>query len=435
MQVNLKNIGVIKSADIELDGLTVLTGCNDTGKSTVGKSLYCLYHGLASYNANLDNNVTDYLSTLFSELEKVCLANKIPLTFADILYDISKKTSVNNILSKSVQRLAKFSNYLSEHKLIDNNYKKKLENISKQFDELFTNDFRAQMMIRSLLDKFNEEFNGNPTNIYTKANIYSITINDNDKSSKIIVSKDTIQGIEKLNESGIAFDDAIYIDTPLALSDTTEIIPISYRHIMRNNHIKDLTDKLLEPSSKNKNVAIRVYMENKWKNIDRKIHSVLNGTIAFDNRHLQYKTKDSTFDVGNIANGLKAYGIIRRLIDNGHLDKNVLLIIDEPEVHLHPAWQLDFAELLVMLVHDLDLTMLLTTHSPYFLQALDVFSQRHKIDKKTHFYLAERDGNSATVRNIDDNIDETYKLLAAPIMRLREYAAEQNIDESDGEPC
>ena len=57
------------------------------------------------------------------------------------------------------------------------------------------------------------------------------------------------------------------------------------------------------------------------------------------------------------------------------------------------------------------------------------------IFKKTHFYLAERDGNSATVRNIDDNIDETYKLLAAPIMRLREYAAEQNIDESDGEPC
>jgi predicted ATPase len=36
MKLTIKNIGVIKEADIELSGLTVIAGENDSGKSTVG---------------------------------------------------------------------------------------------------------------------------------------------------------------------------------------------------------------------------------------------------------------------------------------------------------------------------------------------------------------------------------------------------------------
>ena len=42
MRLYLKNIGMIKEADVKLDGLTVIAGENDTGKSTVGKSLFAL---------------------------------------------------------------------------------------------------------------------------------------------------------------------------------------------------------------------------------------------------------------------------------------------------------------------------------------------------------------------------------------------------------
>ena len=40
MQLRLENIGMIKEADVAIDGLTVIAGENDTGKSTVGKSLF-----------------------------------------------------------------------------------------------------------------------------------------------------------------------------------------------------------------------------------------------------------------------------------------------------------------------------------------------------------------------------------------------------------
>lgn len=43
MQIRLKNIGIVKDSTIVLDGLTVITGKNNSGKTTVGKTLYSLF--------------------------------------------------------------------------------------------------------------------------------------------------------------------------------------------------------------------------------------------------------------------------------------------------------------------------------------------------------------------------------------------------------
>ena len=42
MQIKLENIGIIKNSTIVLDGLTIVTGKNNSGKTTVGKTLYAL---------------------------------------------------------------------------------------------------------------------------------------------------------------------------------------------------------------------------------------------------------------------------------------------------------------------------------------------------------------------------------------------------------
>ncbi|MDQ7086087.1 MAG: hypothetical protein Q9M36_14765 [Sulfurovum sp.] len=42
MTLQLKNIGMIKEANVKIDGLTVIAGENDTGKSTVGKMLFSI---------------------------------------------------------------------------------------------------------------------------------------------------------------------------------------------------------------------------------------------------------------------------------------------------------------------------------------------------------------------------------------------------------
>ena len=42
MKIELTNIGMLESATVKLDGLTIIAGENDTGKSTVGKILFCI---------------------------------------------------------------------------------------------------------------------------------------------------------------------------------------------------------------------------------------------------------------------------------------------------------------------------------------------------------------------------------------------------------
>ena len=40
MIFSINNIGIIKSAEVKVDGLTVISGANNSGKTTVGKALY-----------------------------------------------------------------------------------------------------------------------------------------------------------------------------------------------------------------------------------------------------------------------------------------------------------------------------------------------------------------------------------------------------------
>lgn len=40
MKVTLKNIGLVESAEINIGGLTVITGHNSVGKSFIGKAIY-----------------------------------------------------------------------------------------------------------------------------------------------------------------------------------------------------------------------------------------------------------------------------------------------------------------------------------------------------------------------------------------------------------
>ena len=68
----------------------------------------------------------------------------------------------------------------------------------------------------------------------------------------------------------------------------------------------------------------------------------------------------------NLSTGLKTFSIIKTLLLNGALETNGTLILDEPEIHLHPTWQLVYAEIIVLLQKEFDLSVVITTHSNFF---------------------------------------------------------------------
>jgi len=134
----------------------------------------------------------------------------------------------------------------------------------------------------------------------------------------------------------------------------------------------------------------------------------------------QENDSDVSLDLKNVSTGLKTFVILKTLLLNGSLEENGILVLDEPEIHLHPEWQLVFAELIVLMQKEFDMHILLNTHSPYFLDAIEVYSNKHGIARKCKYYLAEDDGSTASISDVSDNIEKIYEKLAMPMQELED---------------
>ena len=48
MELKIRNVGKIDSTDIEIKGITIIAGLNGTGKSTVSRSLFAMFHSFSN---------------------------------------------------------------------------------------------------------------------------------------------------------------------------------------------------------------------------------------------------------------------------------------------------------------------------------------------------------------------------------------------------
>ena len=112
--------------------------------------------------------------------------------------------------------------------------------------------------------------------------------------------------------------------------------------------------------------------------------------------------------------------ILKQLLLSGAIEYNGTIILDEPEIHLHPDWQLVFAELIVLLHKEFGMHVLLNTHSPYFLRAIQVYSAKHGVADRCKYYLAEMVETYAVIEDVSDDIDKIYQKLSAPLQELED---------------
>ena len=122
-------------------------------------------------------------------------------------------------------------------------------------------------------------------------------------------------------------------------------------------------------------------------------------------------------------------GILQLLLENRELTENSFLILDEPEVHLHPEWQVKLAEILVLLVKDLNVNLFINSHSPQFIEAIEVYSVKYSLRDETNFYLTRKDENSEkyNVEKIEyKNLYELYENLGNPYDTLNKIR-DQNL--------
>lgn len=418
MDVKIRNIGIIKEADLKLDGITVITGINDSGKSSVGKALFSLGYGISSYENNIDDDAMDYISEEFYQVMK--MAGKIPVeeNFENILSErAGKRFFIRQFSFEHVENeLKNLEEDMLDIPKVDE-FHEKIKILREKIERIRSSNFRSMVRKRTVNTVFLSEFEKKINNVFSgEKGVVELRDNDDISLGVAIVGDEIkeIYGSSLLdNDKNELFSEVSLINTPLIIDD---LRLIQSRRIF--NHKSDILAKLSRADRSVANIIESAEQNEIQDAIELEFRKVLKGNIIHKSSFF-YEDKGERFSLSSLASGMKSYAVIKLLLDNGYLKNNSLLIIDEPEVHLHPEWQLLFAELLFVLNKKLKVKLLLATHSPYFLQALEVFSKKYDLQKDIHFYLSQREDVGTVLHNIDDNLEATYKLMAKPIQYLQ----------------
>ena len=418
MKLSIKNVGKLKEADVEINGITVITGENDTGKSTVGKVLWSVFNGFYEIDEKVYNEKVSELEKIIDEIIKENVYKNLSTDY-NSFFEIFNSTREKI----AIEFLKENKNYSEDEiKIIINNYKKdlKIENISNFVQEINeTLKISDKEIIKVIVSRImNKEFHNQINAIFSKEkmNIGEISLKIKDKEIDLKIENNEISDVQNYF---LINKETMYIDNPFILD--------SY-DFEDENHQTHLATNVF---SENENSVIsEIKVKKKLNNIYQKLNSVLSGEILENkNSKFVYRKNGEDIDLKNLSTGLKTFAIIKMLLQNGTLEENGTIILDEPEIHLHPEWQLKFAELIVLLQREFGMHILLTTHSPYFLNAIEVFSERHKIDDKCKYYVAENEGNSSIIKDVTGNTREIYRKLARPIQDLENIRYSSDLDE------
>ena len=181
------------------------------------------------------------------------------------------------------------------------------------------------------------------------------------------------------------------------------------------------------------NIFDSLFAEKSLEEIYAILNDVVEGKILFQNDGIRMENKkfSKPINVNNLSTGLKTFVILKILLERGILKEKDVLILDEPEIHLHPKWQMQYAQIIVLLQKFFDLSIIVTTHSADFLAAIEYYAKKHGNIDKCKFYLAENRNDFNTFADVTDRTEEIYKQMFAPKFRLDElnYELDENEDE------
>ena len=217
------------------------------------------------------------------------------------------------------------------------------------------------------------------------------------------------------------FDSVYFIDDPYVIEDPRVyqfIAPRkrtdSYVQSRIVNHREDMR-RLMRKPEEDKKISETLYQEKQLENVMKQINEIVPGMVSGGT----YYTPEMKIKVGNLATGFKIFSIIKKILTENDLSDKTLLILDEPESHLHPEWINRLAEVIVLLVKECNITVLLTTHSPNFLLAVDALMRKYDIRDKCHFYQTEQEEDHR-VKYIErtDSLDDVYADFAASFAKM-----------------
>ncbi|WP_118803554.1 AAA family ATPase [Haemophilus haemolyticus] len=442
LRVSLKNFRAINSANIILNGISVVAGINGSGKSTISKLLYCIFKTINNFNLVVINKNTrkinqfreiyllvleglmysDHLS--YSEVRKTRSQIYNYFSIPDNFYEINISDLLNNIQNaiNLIQSLKTNTNlFKTNESRIISIIKNEVTSIDYKYKEHFSDvhDFEAILNIlfditisymKNTFNKMLDEFESKPRKYLDDIikSMFKVDFLPKELDIYEFETKLTSYDDRKITPSYL-IKNVLYIDTPMAFKSRNS----NYEYWDDLNFILDSKD-----------------INNNYKDIADEIEkNILGAQINIENlsfyKQFVYQRLDDDFklDFESCATGIKSLGIIYLLLKNGSINEKTLLILDEPEAHLHPQWIVEYARILVLLRKKFGCNMFISSHSPDFVQAIKAISEKENMINDINFYLAKEVGqHKFDYVNLDSSIADIFKCFNKSIEKIESYS-------------
>mgnify|MGYP001092904790 CR=1 FL=1 len=429
----IQNYHAIKKADIAIDGITVIAGPNGSGKSTLSRWLYYVIDTITDFDGYLltdfRENIKELLITLYRIRMEVSLGRR---TSSDVLplpqIDMDAISSVNDIdqIPLIVERLhvlvSDYSkvilDYFQSDRISDAKKNRILRFLSKDDSQsdIYTAVEGFSVSLNQKLDLLQKHV---VARSYLRNRedavsfIHDILNEEDNVPANVELSEDNVNVWDKRLGTLLGIAQVIYIDTPM---------PFELSDIKNNIFLKRLYDRMTVPSKA---------LAPAQKKLLQRISLILSGQIAlrknlFEDDKLYYERKDGklSLPLDKLATGMKTFAYLFQLLKNGCLNDKTVLMVDEPEVHLHPQWVVQYAHIVVLLHKMLGVKIVLASHNPDFVAAIHAISKKEKVADKTNFYLSKKiDGSSYEYdfEPLGNNINPIFESFNLALTRIQQY--------------
>jgi hypothetical protein len=373
MYMELKNVGEIEKAVIEIKGMTVIAGKKDTGKSIPGSIMYCM---LQSHYTGID-----FTRELHKRLFELILKTRKKWSYKDIIK-----------IDKTVRRIIKAS-------VIRNRveYTKEMLSLEKTIKKDFPkSDFLEIVKVAHMpLKELKQDILNKSIKIGFKGKDW---MHEHGEVSAII-NGTRVNWNVKENEV------------------SAEVLGVVSVEGIRLHEFKDL-DSIILDAGDNDKFSDNFDLDADGEDISYKSKVLLDrlSSICKDIMPVGTYKRYTLDDIESMSKGLRIFMVLKILVSTGKLKDNILYL-DEIGSYLKPELQTVFAEILVLIHAHFNTLILVNTQSGQFLNDIEKYSKKHGVVDKCKYYLAERvtgslcDGGNTTITDFTDDIEKIKEEL------------------------
>ena len=428
MNIKLNNIAKVAEAEIRVDGVSVIGGYNDTGKSTVLKSIYMAANLFRNAEQKVREERRNSLFSAVANQASYFESRTQAFGHSMFVYDFA------DAFSKAWEKSGDGS-----FETFRKTFLECLANSTESSGQAFGDEKEVDRYLRPVFEKV-EEVLKRPRETYMRyigdmyiKNVFSSQMNHMNSGAKAkieVSSENTTDFLEvednkivNMSYHSVLKPDAIYLPTYNVLDMINDHAPwIRIRSRNRYSMEDELGRYLVSERGNEQTFEAYSEREANISAIKDILKEVAHGELQTEeNGKLTFKDDglDKTIDIGNVASGMKTFLVIQKLVENGYLKRNDILLIDEPETNLHPEWHLKFAEIIVLMYKHMGISTVANSHSPYFIRAIEVKLADHGMKRNGNFYLMEkRENGRCYLNNVTDQTDALYRKLYMPMNKI-----------------